>query len=186
MNIIHKKDAKAKGLMHYYTGKPCKYGHYSVRLVSTGKCSVCAKQYHDQYIVKWQMENKEKVNAATRKWRSENKEQATLTHKNYYNTNKEQKLEYNKQWRKENNDKVMFYNAERRATILNATVKWADYDKIKQLYEHAKNLTDNTGEQYHVDHIIPLTSDVVCGLHCEDNLQVITATENFSKGNRFT
>jgi hypothetical protein len=36
--------AKAAGLKHYFTGKPCKFGHLSARLVSCGQCSECNKQ----------------------------------------------------------------------------------------------------------------------------------------------
>jgi hypothetical protein len=36
-----------------------------------------------------------------------------------------------------------------------------------------------------VDHIIPLKSDFVCGLHCHTNLRVITAEENKAKNNRY-
>ena len=36
-----------------------------------------------------------------------------------------------------------------------------------------------------VDHVVPLQSKFVCGLHCEANLQVITKSKNASKCNRF-
>lgn len=35
----------------------------------------------------------------------------------------------------------------------------------------------------HVDHIVPLQSNWVCGLHCEANLRVIPGAENESKRN---
>lgn len=44
-------------------------------------------------------------------------------------------------------------------------------------------MTQSTGIDYQVDHIVPLRSPIVSGLHCEANLRVITATENAQKGN---
>lgn len=67
--------------------------------------------------------------------------------------------------------------AKRRANKLNATPKWADLQRIKEIY-------DNCPEGYHVDHIIPLQGYNVCGLHVETNLQYLTEKENLSKGNK--
>jgi len=35
-----------------------------------------------------------------------------------------------------------------------------------------------------VDHIIPIRGKNVCGLHCEDNLQLMTKPANCAKNNR--
>lgn len=44
----------------------------------------------------------------------------------------------------------------------------------------------NCPEGHHVDHEIPLSHPLVCGLHCLANLQYLTAEENLAKGNSFS
>ena len=68
--------------------------------------------------------------------------------------------------------------------LLKATPPWADLKKIQSFYTEAKRLTKETGIAHHVDHIYPLKGKYVSGLHCEHNLQILTATENIRKGNR--
>lgn len=41
MQIISRVDAKAAGLKRFFTGQPCKNGHISERLISSGTCLVC-------------------------------------------------------------------------------------------------------------------------------------------------
>lgn len=77
------------------------------------------------------------------------------------------------------------YTAKRRAAKLRATPSWANAAAIKTIYEEAKRLSILTGIPHHVDHIIPLQGSLVCGLHVENNLQILTASENSRKKNRF-
>lgn len=61
--------------------------------------------------------------------------------------------------------------------------EWAD-DKtaFKVIYDEAKRRRAR-GENVHVDHIVPICSDLVCGLHVPWNLQVICAKRNLTKSN---
>ena len=47
MEIISKKEAINKGLIKYYSGKPCKNGHLSERRVNRGKCLGCEKMFYE-------------------------------------------------------------------------------------------------------------------------------------------
>ena len=41
MEVISRKEAKARGLKRYFTGKPCKHGHVSERYTGSGACVEC-------------------------------------------------------------------------------------------------------------------------------------------------
>ena len=59
------------------------------------------------------------------------------------------------------------------------TPSWVDMEAIKLFYL-------NTPSGMEVDHIIPITSKRVCGLHVIYNLQYLTPRENQKKSNKFT
>ena len=89
-------------------------------------------------------------------------------------------------WAQRNHGKMVAYVAERHARKMRAMPLWADKVKIKSVYDEARRLTKETGIQHHVDHIIPLKNDLVCGLHVHQNLRAIPASENVSKSNNFS
>jgi len=72
----------------------------------------------------------------------------------------------------------------RRARLVNATPAWVDRSALRAPYGEAKSLTQTTGDKHHVDHIVPLVSPIVCGLHVPWNLQVLPYIDNHRKSNK--
>jgi hypothetical protein len=83
-----------------------------------------------------------------------------------------------------NKDKNAARASKRRAAVKSAIPKWAEEEKISRLFVEAKKWSKILGVKLHVDHIVPLNSPVVCGLHCFDNFQLLEASANLSKSNR--
>jgi hypothetical protein len=64
--------------------------------------------------------------------------------------------------------------------------EWADGDeRIRKLYKErdARNKKVTDGNRWTVDHIVPIKSDIVCGLHCFDNMQLLREDDNLRKSN---
>ncbi len=69
-------------------------------------------------------------------------------------------------------------NAKRRARLLNAVVPWSEMKEIEKFFKYRQ-------KGYHVDHVIPLCHNMVCGLHVLSNLQYLTSLDNLRKANKF-
>ena len=99
----------------------------------------------------------------------------------------EVKRVYQKAWKERNTVWVRADTKARRRKHRLATPKWLTREQkseIRQLYQIAITMTKTTGEQYVVDHIVPLRSEFVCGLHVPWNLRVIPRQENLLKSNK--
>ena len=48
MDIITRAEARAQGLTHYFTGKPCKHGHIEKRLIA-GTCLGCNREHNRRF-----------------------------------------------------------------------------------------------------------------------------------------
>lgn len=116
--------------------------------------------------------NPEKFRLLRASWAKNNPEKCRAYVKNYMSLNKH---------------KINAKTVRRKALKIRAIPKWANYFFIEEIYDLAQRRSAlNTGgiAKWHVDHIVPLKSDLVCGLHVENNLQVIPAVENIRKHNR--
>lgn len=92
--------------------------------------------------------------------------------------NKDKTRESVRKWCRNNKPKRNAAWMARQAAKIRATPPWAELELIERVYAKAHGLG------MHVDHVVPLVSKTVCGLHVWANLQLLAATENISKGNR--
>jgi hypothetical protein len=137
------------------------------------------------------VENKESILLKAKEYRENNADKISEYQKEYATSNR-QKLKkylsiYIKKHRETNRDLYAAKDAKRRAAKLQALPPWLtpeQLEQIKELYTIAQMFKLYTGEEYHVDHIVPLQGENVCGLHVPWNLQVIPAKENLSKSNK--
>ena len=127
--------------------------------------------------------NKARIIAQQKAYREKKKAEHALRDKERYQRNKERISAWGKEYTKANRPKRNSALARRRAAKFKATPAWADPVKMQAFYDEAVRLTKETGVVHHVDHIIPLQSRLVCGLHCEANFQVLTKTDNLKKHN---
>ena len=83
-------------------------------------------------------------------------------------------------YKQNNKGKINAQHATRKKLIKKATPLWVNKKEIENIYKRASQKTEETGIPYHVDHIMPIVHEKLCGLHVPWNLQVITASENCS------
>jgi hypothetical protein len=181
-------EAKKIGSKYYFTGQPCKHGHVAARKTK-GACIECLR-------VEWVEGNETRADY----FREYNKREDVKDRKNeWYQENRETVInnaatrpahvlrEYRNAWKANHKTQVLADNKVRRRKHREATPPWLtrkQKSEIRQLYQIAITMTQTTGEQYVVDHIVPLRSHEVCGLHVPWNLRVITQEENLKKSNK--
>ena len=96
---------------------------------------------------------------------------------------RQSKAAHSLRWIKNNPAKALANVVRRDAQKLRAIPKWADKEEIQAIYESA-SVQRAAGFKCEVDHIVPLRSPYVCGLHVPANLQLLESRSNKAKGNR--
>jgi len=181
-------EAKKIGSKYYFTGQPCKHGHIALRKTK-GSCLDCLK-------VEWDKGNETRAEYFKQYNQSEASQKAK---KEYYERNKEQVIAraaarpveqrrlHREKYKTQNPELYKALNSVRKRRHKNATPKWITPEQklaMRNLYLKAQELSKIAGQRYVVDHIIPLISESVCGLHVPWNLRVITQEENLKKSNK--
>jgi hypothetical protein len=167
LNILCKKEyIKKRSDQNFCSNKCCKKHFYdNNKQLFLQKLKICYRKFKQQRLAKakeYYILNQDKLKKCKNK---------------YYKKNAEKIKQYVRKWRKENRNITNSYKAKRRALQKKAIPKWSNLKKIKEIYK-------NCPKGYHVDHIIPINSKLVCGLHVENNLQYLSAKENLNKKNK--
>lgn len=114
--------------------------------------------------------NREKLNRQCREW------YASMARDKKW---REKERERGKKYYQENKEKHYTRYVEYKARKLRAILPSTDKAKINALYKKCHKVADQTGAPHHVDHIVPLA---IGGAHHQDNLRIISAFDNLSKG----
>lgn len=143
--------------------------------LSTGvrTCSSCKQE---KPLSQYHMRNRKRKDGSTYKAPYSKCKTCRRTNNRYYENTTEGKD------RKKRN-RVLRDSRNRRATP-----KWLTKEhkqQIAETYELMRDCRAVTGEDYHVDHIVPLRGDNICGLHVPWNLQVLPSDVNTSKSNNY-
>jgi len=126
----------------------------------------------------------DRIAATKRKYRLNNPEKVKLARKIAYEAKRDTELAKAREYKKLNPHVTRSSVANRVARKKDATPSWFDRERVLDLHRQAVELNELTGMIWHVDHIVPLKSPLVCGLHWHENMQLLPASVNQSKSNR--
>jgi hypothetical protein len=174
--------AKAAGETTYFTGRPCRLGHVVHRVTSSGACVECARASEKR--------SRQKKTEANPNWVKEryakNAEHYRQKCKEYRAKNPEkQRLIQLASIQKRKPQRAAAERA-RQARKLMATPQWLTKqhrDAMEAVYVAARKATELSGFNCHVDHIVPLKGENVCGLHVPWNLRIVSQSYNSKKRN---
>ena len=145
-----------------------------------GSCRQC----HIAKATRWNKENPAKAAASIKQWQQNNWAHVLVIARKWQQANPKNVRRAMNKWRIANPGKLAANKSRYLAQQLRATPAWANQSYIEDVYRKAAIFTKRDGTPWHVDNIVPLQSKLVCGLHCEDNLQALRGKDNMSKGNR--
>jgi 5-methylcytosine-specific restriction endonuclease McrA len=169
-----------KAFTEYFKSKNTKTGYQAY-------CKDCCKE-RSGYLKEYRETNRETLREKQRESWLKNKDIHNLKQQEYYEQNKAIVRERGRLHYEKNKAVYLYYSKKRKLLIANAMPKWLIKEmqnSIKDFYIEAKRLSLLNDISYHVDHIVPLNGENVCGLHVPWNLQILTAKENLKKSNKY-
>lgn len=132
----------------------------------------------------WRKANKARAAKGVANWRVANAGRRKAKDALWVGANRVKVRATKAKWKRRHPENGAQYAMARHATKLNATPAWANHMTIGEYYAVAAIKTKATGRPWHVDHMVPLQSPRVCGLHTDYNMQVLSGEDNQRKNNR--
>jgi 5-methylcytosine-specific restriction endonuclease McrA len=183
MVVISRKAAKAAGLTHYFTGKPCKRGgHIDQRWVSSFMCVTCGREKALEHFRRLTGEKREaRREYERRRWQDPEFRQRQRHHKQRPEEVEKQRLR-NREWKKVNRARCTERENKRQAMLRAVFVEAVDprvvFDRAKGICGICQREVDVTS-RWEVDHIVPIAEG---GVHAYANVQLAHGRCNRAKG----
>jgi uncharacterized Zn finger protein (UPF0148 family) len=150
-------------------------------------CKPCRAAYMREYykknphvLAEQYARHKDATSVKTKKWKEANRDRLLEYSRRYY----AEKLHLHRAYYEAHKSEYFARRMRRVAVMKSACPLWSNLRDIAKIYAESKRVSEETGILHHVDHIVPLSGKMVCGLHVPENLRVIPAKENRMKSNR--
>lgn len=156
-------------------------------------CSLYQKNYYEnnkervkKYSRGYYQLNKDKHRLLNKLWIDRNKEQYLLSQNTWTSKNLKKVRLSKKKWRENNQDTIRAFASTRRALQKSSRRLFTELSEFVLKEAMSLNILreEITNFNWHVDHMIPLQAESVCGLHVWNNFQCLPQVMNNSKSNK--
>lgn len=170
--ILSRSEAKGIGLIHYFNGRPCKFGHFEYRRVDIAACPQCGREKAIEYHYKNRDRTLEKLR---NRWKGLRGEKQRQLARDYYKKNKDKVIKRSIEKYKEKWKNPTFRLNRRMSAGINHSLKKRNTSKrgcswmklidytLNELSTHierqfTKGMNWNNMGRWEIDHIIPISS----------------------------